>query len=78
MKAIKRLEEDVQCHGEVHAVIEEPGTGEFSGEELEIRLGTAEFDYEAGFVTIEGGDTLHRVMMDSIIRWYLPVEPTHG
>lgn len=75
---IERLREDIHAHGEVHAVVEEAGAGEFDGEEVELRLGTTEFDVEAGLVTVDDGRTLHRFSVDSIVRWYLPVEFTHG
>jgi len=77
---IDRLREDIVTHGEVHAVVEEPDAGEHFGdgqEEVELRLGTTEFDSEAGLVTIEGADTIHRLRLDSIVRWYLPVEVAH-
>lgn len=68
---IKRLESDVQKHGEVHAVIEE------HDDELEVRQGTTDFDYQDGVITVDDGTTLHRVGMDRVVRWYFPVEAFH-
>jgi hypothetical protein len=62
----------------LHAVVEEAGAGEFAGEEIEIRLGTAKFESELDLIVITDGRTDHTVPMDSIVRWYKPMEFTHG
>lgn len=65
---IAELASDVNVHGEVHATVEEHDT------ELEIRQGTASFNYEKGIIKITSeaqyGDTV--VAMDSIVDWYKP------
>ena len=75
---ITQLREDVNVHGEVHAVVEEAGAGEFAGEEIEIRLGTAKFKSELDLIVITDGRTDYMVPMDSIVRWYKPMEFTDG
>ena len=75
---ITQLREDVNVHGEVHAVVEEAGAGGFAGEEIEIRLGTAKFESELDLIVITDGRTDYMVPMDSIVRWYKPMEFTHG
>lgn len=62
---LQRLEQDVQEHGEVHATIAEVG-------ERDIRQGTATFDHDAGLVTVEDGQTVHRIDAAEIVHWYLP------
>ena len=76
-EAIQQLEDDVEEHGEAHAVIEEAGAGGVGGEEIEIRQGTTTFDYDAGLLFVEGADHSHRVRMDRVVRWYLPYEFGH-
>ena len=71
---ITQLREDVNVHGEVHAVVEEAG----AGEEIEIRLGTAKFESKLDLIVITDGRTDHMVPMDSIVRWYKPMEFTNG
>lgn len=76
---IQKLEEDVEYHGECHVIVSEPGAGEgYPAEEIEVRQGTATFNYEAGLLSIAGADTQHRIRMDEVIRYYLPREVTHG
>ena len=75
---ITQLREDLNVHGEVHVVVEEAGAGEFAGEEIEIRLGTAKFKSELDLIVITDGRTDHMVPMDSIVRWYKPMEFTDG
>ena len=76
-RLFQRLIEDVHSHGEVHAVIEEAGAGDIEGEEVEIRLGTAEFDTEAHMISVEDGQTVHRFSFDRIVRWYMPMDFGH-
>lgn len=73
---IKLLEQVVADHGEVHVVIEEHDAWEH-GTELEVRQGTATFDYEHETLVVEGADTTHFVLMDRIVRYYPPTEATH-
>lgn len=77
-ETIQQLREDVNTHGEVHAVLEEAGAGEYAGEEVEIRLGTTEFKTSRDILIINDGQTDHVVPMDRIVRWYKPMEFTHG
>lgn len=70
---IKELVSDVNVHGEVHATVEE------HDKELEIRQGTASFNFEKGIIKLTSeanyGDTT--VAMDSIVDWYKPYQIWH-
>lgn len=74
---IEKMEEQVEEHGEVHAVIEEAGAGGVEGEEIEVRQGTTTFDYDSEALCIEGADTTHFVAMDRVVRFYPPTEFGH-
>jgi len=73
------LHQDVLKHGEAHVIVDEHDSvgGEDSDHELEVRKGTTVFDYDVGLITIEGADTIQRIGMDAIVRWYLPKEYAH-
>lgn len=83
MSKIQLIKDDVDEHGEVHAVVEEAGAGEHFEEdgdeleELEIRQGTASFDLESGVITLTNGRTELRLEADSVVRWYKPMEFGH-
>lgn len=62
---------DIQNHGEVHATFEET-TGE-----VEVRLGTANFNFTAGLIEIWDGDNYMPFSMDHLISWYKPMEVFH-
>lgn len=68
---IAQMQADVQDHGEVHAVVSE------WDDEVEVRLGTATFEWAAGSIAIDDGQTVHRIRMDDVVSYYLPVEHTH-
>ena len=65
------LEADVESYGEVHSIVEE-----FESE-VELRRGTTDFDYEVGLITVDDGQTLHRIGMDRVVSWYLPTSMLH-
>ena len=73
---IERMQQVVEQHGEVHAVLEEHDSFE-DGHELEVRKGTASFDYGTETITVEGADTTHFVHMDRVVRYYPPMEASH-
>lgn len=73
---IERMQYVVEEHGEVHAVLEEHDSFEH-GDELEVRQGTAEFDYGTETIAVEGADTTHYVHMDRVVRYYPPTEVAH-
>lgn len=61
----------VADHGEAHATFEEVD------EEVEVRLGTATFDYEAGLIRVHDGDDYVPFSMDHLVTWYKPLEIHH-
>jgi len=66
------MEQDVDRHGEVHAVVEE------CDQEVEIRQGTANFEYMHGVITLDPpSQPLERIGMGRIISWYLPEDGRH-
>ena len=73
---IRLMKQVVHDHGEVHAILEEHDSFE-DGDELEVRVGTAVFDYDAETLVVQGADTRHYVHMDRIVRFYPPTEATH-
>ena len=81
---IERMQQVVEQHGEVHAVLEEHDSAVLEehdsfedGHELEVRKGTASFDYGTETITVEGADTTHFVHMDRVVRYYPPMEASH-
>ena len=73
---IELMEEVVEKHGEVHAITEEHDSWD-GGDELEVRQGTATFDYDHETLIVEGSDTTHYVPMDVVVRYYPPTEVAH-
>ena len=71
MGFIDVLEADVEQHGEVHAHVEE------HDDEVEIRLGTTEFDRDNEVLRIETADTERVIGFDRIVSYYLPTEFYH-
>jgi len=65
------LESDVNEHGEVHAIVAE------HDEEVEIRLGTTDFDHDNGVLRIDTADTQQVIDADEIVSYYLPTEFYH-
>ena len=72
--AIKALAREVDSHGEVHATVEEHGD-----EELEVRQGTAFFNFADGVLEIktEVGHANLIVKMDRIVDFHKPHNPWH-
>ena len=69
---ISLMEDDVESHGEVHAVVEEMDA------EVEVRQGTAVFDYDHEVITLDGrSHPIERIGFDRVVSWYLPQEPRH-
>jgi hypothetical protein len=70
---VEALLYNVNDHGEVHATVEE------HDKELEIRQGTAYFDFKNGVIRIatERGFNDLVVSMDRIVDWYTPLEAWH-
>lgn len=69
-----------ETYGEVHAVIEEAGAGERfagDGEEVEIRAGTTQFNYDEETLIINGENTTHYIDMDRVVGFYPPKEVGH-
>jgi hypothetical protein len=70
---IQALVDDLKHHGEVHATVEEHDA------ELEIRRGTALFDYDAGVIRLHT-PTKHSnlvIGMNRIVDWYQPYSVWH-
>lgn len=65
--AIARLMEDVLDHGEVHAKWAD------SDREVEVRQGTATFDFTGEVVVIDDGITEHSFAMDQLVHWEKPM-----
>ena len=65
------LEEHVEAHGEVHAIVSE------HDEEIEIRQGTATFKDPANCVVIRENLKTHVIDVDEITRFYTPEEALH-
>lgn len=65
---MKEMKDQVDEHGEVHAVVEE------HDRELEVRQGMAVFDFDRGLIRFFGDENKESptVMFDSIIDWYKP------
>lgn len=68
---IQTLEEELEQHGEVHAAVEDVDV------EVEFRLGTTSFDYDAGLLSVDDGDTTHHFSMASVVSWYRPFSLFH-
>lgn len=68
-RKIRLLREDVEEHGEVHAVVAE------HEDEVEIRQGTASIGEEV--IRLDNGRTTLTIDADEIVSWYKPVEFYH-
>lgn len=68
------LMRDVLDHGEVHAKWAD------SGDRVEVRQGTATFDFGGEIIVIEDGITQHSFAMDQLVNWEKPmnVYESHG
>lgn len=61
------LTRDVLDHGEVHTRWAD------SDDKVEVRQGTATFDFSGEVIVIDDGITEHRFAMDQIVSWEKPV-----
>ena len=68
---VARLQQDVEVHGECHAHFYD-----VEGE-VEVRLRTATFNYEAGLIEIWDGDNELPYSMTELVDWYQPMDPKH-
>lgn len=66
-----RMEKDVGEHGEVHA------TFEGREREVEVRLGTAKFNFDAATIEIWDGDHYRPFSMNHLVDWYKPLDVFH-
>ncbi len=64
---IVTLMRDVLDHGEVHA------TWADSDEQIEVRQGTATFDFDGEVIVIDDGITDHAFAMDQLVSWEKPM-----
>lgn len=64
---IVTLMRDVLDHGEVHA------TWADSDEQIEVRQGTATFDFGGEVIVIDDGITDHAFAMDQLVSWEKPM-----
>ncbi|WP_306053446.1 hypothetical protein [Natronococcus wangiae] len=64
---IVTLMRDVLDHGEVHA------TWADSDDKVEVRQGTATFDFDGEVIVIDDGITEHYFAMDQLVNWEKPV-----
>lgn len=80
MTRIERLKEDVEEHGEVHAILVDDIDED---RELEIRKGPVEWDVwldeddEDAFTIRDGHGNLRAFWYDDIVHWYKPREIWH-
>lgn len=58
---------DVLDHGEVHARFADGEAG------VEVRQGTATFDFDGERVKIDDGVTTHSFAMDQVVHWQKPM-----
>lgn len=65
--AVLRMMEDVLAHGEVHAIFDE------NEGYVEVRQGTATFDFDGEVVVIDDGITEHAFAMDHLSNWEKPM-----
>lgn len=65
--AVVRLMENVLDHGEVHAVFED------QDQYVEVRQGTATFDFDGEVVVLDNGITEHSFAMDHLSNWEKPM-----
>lgn len=63
---------DVLDHGEIHAQWAD------SEGKVEVRQGTATFDFDGEVIVIDDGITEHRFAMDQIVSWEKPMNVYEG
>ncbi|WP_227375506.1 hypothetical protein [Haladaptatus halobius] len=64
---IVRMMQDVLEHGEVHAKWAD------SDEYVEVRQGTATFDFEGAVILLDDGITTHTFAMAQVVSWEKPM-----
>ena len=64
---VMRLVEDVLDHGEVHARFAD------AADRVEVRQGTATFDFEGQVIVIDDGITEHSFAMTQLVSWDKPM-----
>ena len=69
--SVATLEADLDGYGELHVIVEE------YSDEVELRTGTTDFDYDSGLITVDDGQTLHRIGMERVVSWYFPTSMLH-
>jgi hypothetical protein len=65
------LMEDVLDHGEVHA------TWADSEGPVEVRQGTATFDFDGEVIAVDDGITTHSFAMNQLVNWEKPMNVYH-
>lgn len=68
---LEQFKADLTAHGELHLTV-----ADVSGE-VEARAGVTSFDFDAGLVHIDDGQTTHTIVVDHISSWYRPMSVTH-
>ena len=69
---ITSLMRDVLDHGEVHA------TWADSDDQVEVRQGTATFDFDGEVIVIDDGITEHMFTMGQLVSWEKPMNVYEG
>lgn len=64
---VVRLMEDVLDHGEVHARWAD------AADKVEVRQGTARFDFDGEVIVLDDGITQHAFAMNQLVSWDMPM-----
>lgn len=70
-KRLATMQEDIERHGEVHAVFEH------EDDDVEVRLGTAVLDYDAGLIRVFDGDQYRSFNARRLVDWEVPMDLFH-
>lgn len=69
----EKAESLMDDNGEIHCTVEE-----FGEEEIELRSGNTEFDFDAGVISVESPDGYtHFFGMNRLVHFYAPKEVFH-
>lgn len=68
---VTSLMRDVLDHGEVHARWAD------AADKVEVRQGTATFDFDAEVIVVDDGITDHSFAMDQLVSWDKPMNVFH-
>jgi hypothetical protein len=68
---IRRMEDDIERHGEVHANFKDVDG------RVECRLGTVRMDEDGGIIEVFDGDQFHPFMADQLVDWEVPMDVYH-